>query len=154
MKPLIVLLAVFIASLLATRIVTHQWQLVWGGNIAMCAMLCFTAIGHFAFSNGMAAIIPAFVPFKKELVWITGVVEIAAAILLLYPPWRATAGVFLLVFLLLILPANIYAAMHHINYETGAPDGPGLSYLWLRIPMQALFMGWIWYFAIYLPQQA
>ncbi|WP_331145734.1 hypothetical protein [Hymenobacter sp.] len=54
-------------------------------------------------------------------------------------------------FFVLILPANIHAALHHINYQKGTTDGPGPRYLWFRIPLQLLFIAWTWYFSVHLP---
>ncbi|MDC6364524.1 MULTISPECIES: hypothetical protein [Flavobacteriaceae] len=74
--------------------------------------------------------------------------EITFAVGLLIPGYRHHKAWALIVFLLLILPANIYAAMHNINYQTGALDGNGLSYLWFRIPLQVFFIIWIYVSAI------
>ena len=72
MKPLIVLLTVFIISLLATKIRYKNYQLALSGRIAMSAMLLFTAVAHFAFSKGMAMMVP--VPYKTEIVYLTGII--------------------------------------------------------------------------------
>src|SRR5690348_8129513 len=76
MKPLIVLLSVFAVSLLTTKIVRGNFELALSGRIAMSAMLAFTAIGHFAFTKGMAMMLPDFIPFKSETVYLTGIIEI------------------------------------------------------------------------------
>jgi hypothetical protein len=47
-----------------------------------------------------------------------------------------------------MLPANIHAAIKHINYETAAYDGKGIRYLWIRVPMQVLFIVWVYYFSV------
>lgn len=49
------------------------------GTIAMSVMLSFTAVGHFAFTKGMTLMLPPFLTFKKELVYLTGIVEAATA---------------------------------------------------------------------------
>jgi len=53
MKPLIVLLSVFFISLLTTKFVRGQYEFALSGRIAMSAMLVFTALGHFAFTEGI-----------------------------------------------------------------------------------------------------
>ena len=147
MKPLVILLAVFGLSSLAFWLITGSWNLLFCGNLAMCVMLCFTALGHFLFPKGMAMMIPPFIPFRTALVYITGVAEIAFGFLLLFPASRWYAGYALLIFFVLILPANIYAALHHIDLEKGTTTGPGPSYLWFRIPLQVFFIGWVYFFA-------
>lgn len=47
-----------------------------------------------------------------------------------------------------MLPANIIAAKQKINLEKASYDGPGLAYLWFRIPLQVLFIGWVLFFAV------
>ena len=55
---------------------------------------------------------------------------------------------FLIVFFILILPVNINAALRHIDYEKGTYEGPGTKYLWFRIPLQVLFILWVYWFAL------
>jgi hypothetical protein len=49
MKPLAVLLIVFCIVMPVTRLAGGAWDYVLSGNIAMAAMLLFTAIGHFVY---------------------------------------------------------------------------------------------------------
>ncbi|GAA4884107.1 membrane protein [Flaviramulus aquimarinus] len=105
-------------------------------------MLVFTAIGHFVFTKGMSMMIPEFIPFKEKFVYITGVFEILLAIGLLIPNLKVISGWTLIIFLLLMLPANIYASINNLNYQKGTFDGNGLAYLWFRIPLQILFIIW------------
>ena len=151
MKPFFVLIAVFLLSLLAIYLITGNpnWQLA--GRIGMSAMLLFTAMGHFMFSKGMELMIPAFIPFRKALVFITGVIEILAAIMLLIPAAQELGGWLLIVFFILITPANIYAAISRLNYQTGQKDGPGPAYLWLRLPLQVIFIAWVYFSCIWRP---
>ncbi len=148
MKPLIVLISVFIIGLIIIKLRTKKtnWQLA--GRIAMSVMLVFTAIAHFVFTEGMTQMIPNFFPFKKELVYLTGILEIIFAIGLLIPKTKIITGWTLIVFFLVILPANIKASMEHINYQTGGLDGKGMDYLWFRIPLQILFIVWVFFVAI------
>ena len=148
MKPLIVLLATFAIALLAMRIFDHGWNFVFAGNAAMSMMLLFTAIGHFAYSKGMSMMLPRIIPFKKAIVYITGFIEIAAAIGLLIPELRHITSILLIIFFIAILPANIYAAIHKVDFQKGTNDGNDKNYLWFRIPLQVFFIGWVWYFGL------
>lgn len=148
MIVLIILIATFAASAGIYKFVSGDCQYILSGNIAMFLMLCFTAAGHFKFSAGMQQMIPKFVPLRKELVFITGILEILAGIALLFPALRQTTGLLLILFFILILPANVFAAIHHIDYQKGTFDGQGPGYLWFRIPMQLLLIFWIWFFAV------
>ena len=121
---------------------------VFCGNLAMGLMLCFTALGHFLYTKGMALMVPGVIRFKRGMVYLTGVMEVLLGLALLFPGFRFWAGVALIAMLVLMLPANIHAALKRINYETGAYDGPGPRYLWFRVPEQVLFVVWICYFSL------
>jgi len=98
MKPLIVLLITFATALFAARIFNAVWNFGFAGNVAMSAMLVFTTIGHFAFPKGMAMMIPQAFPFKTTFVYLTGLIELAAAIGLLFPGTRYFTSWLLIVF--------------------------------------------------------
>jgi len=148
MKPFIVLLSVFAISLIVTKIFKGRYEFALSGRIAMSAMLMFTAIAHFAFTKGMEMMLPTFIPYKTEVVYLTGIIELAAAIVILIPSFRAITAMLLITFFFLILPANIYAAIKHIDYQKATFNGSGLNYLWFRIPLQILFIVWAYIFAI------
>lgn len=148
MKPLIVLISVFALSCLLFYVFTGNAGLYQSGRIAMAVMLIFTSIGHFAFYKGMMLMLPPFVPLKKLMVYLTGLLEIAAAIGLMIPSIQFTTAILLIVFFVLLLPANVYASQKNINLEKADYTGNGPAYLWFRIPLQILFIYWIWYFAI------
>jgi len=147
MKPLIVLLVTFFLSLIIARLSTREWSLLFAGNVAMCCMLLLTAFGHFKFTNGMVMMLPPVIPFKTAVVYISGIVEIALGIMLLFPPVRNIAGNLLVILFIVLLPANIYAASINLNIEMANHEGPGYSYLYFRVPLQLLFIGWVLYFS-------
>lgn len=143
MKPLIVLIVVFLIAALVLKL-TNRLDWALAGRIAMAAMLCFTAIGHFAFADGMAMMVPSFIPFKKEMVYATGVMEVLFAIGLLVPSMRVYTTWMLIAFFVLMLPANIKAAIEQVDYQKATYTGAGLSYLWFRVPLQVLFLVWVY----------
>ena len=148
MSPLLVLTGAFVLALLATKYFTKAFRYPLSGRIAMSVMLLFTATGHFLFPQGMALMIPDFIPFKREVVLLTGLIEIAAAIGLLVPRLQVITAWLLIAFFILVLPANIHAAIQHIDYQTGARTGNGIAYLWFRIPLQVFFILWTYFSAI------
>ncbi len=148
MKPLIVLLGVFLISIFILKLTTQKYDLFLSARIAMCAMLFFTAIGHFTFTKGMAMMIPPIIPFKTATIYLTGSLEILLGICILIPRLSHYAGWVLMVFFILLLPANIYAAIKHIDYQKATFDGNGLNYLWFRVPLQVLFIAWTYFSTI------
>jgi uncharacterized membrane protein len=148
MKPLFVLLLAFVICIICNKIVTHQYDLPFAGQIAMGVMLLFTSIGHFKFAKGMAMMLPKAIPFKLPLVYLTGIIEMVAAISLFILPYKVITGWLLIMFFLSILPANIYAAINHVDFEKGTLDGKGANYLWFRVPLQVFFILWIYFSVI------
>jgi uncharacterized membrane protein len=148
MKPLIVLILVFGISCLTCYLIGHGAQIYLSGRIAMAVMLLFTSLGHFKFPKGMAMMLPDFVPAKVGIIYLTGFIEIAAAIGLLLTSTYYFTGILLIIFFVLMLPSNIYGALKHVDLEKATYNGPGPAYLWFRVPLQVLFIGWVCFFAI------
>lgn len=144
MKPLIVLLITFASSAAVLRVVNGSFDLLFSARIAMSTMLLFTALGHFLFTDGMALMIPDFIPFKKEMVYITGVIEICGAIGLHIPQFRVLTAWLLIAFFVLALPSNVKAAIEQIDYQKATYNGLGISYLLFRIPLQLFFIVWVY----------
>ena len=149
MKPFFVLITVFVACLFITRFNTGDYLHFLSGKIAMSAMLLFTAMGHFVYTKGMEMMVPDSIPFKKAVVYLTGILEIAFAAGLIYPPTAEITAWALIVFLILLTPANVRAAQTHVDYQKATLNGPGLKYLWFRVPLQIFFVAWVWFFALY-----
>lgn len=148
MKPLIILLVTFFITLVVTKFTMIGFNLALSGRIAMAVMLIFTSIAHFAFTKGMEMMVPPFVPYKNAMVYFTGIIEICAAIGLLINHIRLLTGWLLILFFILLLPANIYAAMKHVDYQKGTFEGNGKQYLWFRVPLQLFFIAWTLFFVI------
>jgi uncharacterized membrane protein len=148
MKPLFILIGAFIISLLATKLFTGESDYFLSGRIAMSSMLFFTASGHFAFTKGMTLMIPDPIPFKKELVYFTGLIEIGAAAGLLIPSFQDLTAWLLILFFILIIPVNINAARRKIDYQKSTANGKGIKYLWFRVPLQLFFIAWVYFFTL------
>ena len=103
---------------------------------AICVLLAFffgfAGWAHFAQTDAFAAIVPPPLPFKREIVWLTGAMEWAFAIGLLIPRWRRMTGWLLSAYLLAVLPANIYMALE--GMPLGPLDSPAA--LWGRVVLQ------------------
>jgi len=108
----------------------------------------FTSIGHFIYTEGMAMMMPDFIPYKTEFIYFTGFIEILAAIGLQIASVRVLTAWLLILFFILLLPANINAAIKHVDYEKGTFEGSGTNYLWFRVPLQLLFIVWVYLSAI------
>jgi uncharacterized membrane protein len=80
--------------------------------VGLAVMFVMTGVAHFvpATRRDMIAIVPPRLPAPGLLVTITGVLELLGAAGLLYPPTRVAAAVCLFVLMLVMFPANVYAA--------------------------------------------
>jgi uncharacterized membrane protein len=115
------------------------------GRIGMATVFAFTALGHFVKRDEMAAMIPPSMPSRPTLVIASGVFEALLAILLMVPSYSRTAGIAVCVFLVLVTPVNVYAALKRVDFG-GHAAGPG--YLLVRLPLQAVLVIWTYWFAI------
>ena len=146
MITLIVLAGIFTLVLFLQKFFSRKVNIGAAGRIAMSSMLVFTGIGHFTYMEGMMMMLPAFIPFKQEVIILTGLLEILAAITLLIPRSQKLTSILLIIFFIVLLPANIHAALNQVNLQTADFTGNGTSYLWFRVPLQLLFIAWVWYF--------
>ena len=80
--------------------------------IGLAAMFVLTGVAHFAapLRRDLIAIVPPRLPKPGLLVTITGLLELLGAVGLLLPATRVAAAVCLLVLMLAMFPANVYAA--------------------------------------------
>src|ERR1700681_3770501 len=80
--------------------------------VGLAAMFVMTGVAHFApaMRRDMIAIVPPRRPAAGFLVTITGILELLGAAGLLYPPTRVAAALCLFLLMLVMFPANIYAA--------------------------------------------
>jgi uncharacterized membrane protein len=80
--------------------------------VGLAAMFVVTGVAHFVnpLRRDMIAIVPPRLPAAGVLVTITGVLELAGAVGLLYPPTRVAAAACLFALMLVMFPANIYAS--------------------------------------------
>lgn len=145
MAPLVVLVVV---SALARAAGRFGWRPLdnWPAavRLGLAVMFLFTAAAHFnSMRADMIAMVPPFVPYPELMVTMTGMCEIVGAIGLLVPQTRRTAAVALIIFLLAVLPANIYAALEQVPLR-GRPPTPLVP----RVLLQVLFMTAIWWSGI------
>jgi uncharacterized membrane protein len=148
MKPLVVLLVSAVVTLFVLHFISGGWDYLIAGNIGMAIMLLFSALGHFIYWKGMIMMVPGFIPAKKQMVFLAAIFEIVFAIGLCIPSLRRLTADLLVLFFLLVLPANINAAQKGVNYQAASFEGRGPTYLWLRIPLQLFFIAWVAYFGL------
>ena len=142
MAPLIVLITATLLARLAGQIGVRplrQWAAAT--RVGLGFMFCFTAAAHF---NSMRAdlvrMVPPAVPNAELMVTFTGLCEIFGGIGLLIPGTRRVAAAALILLLLAVLPANIYAAQSGVTLR-GAAATPLVP----RIALQLFFIALVWW---------
>jgi uncharacterized membrane protein len=112
-----IVIAALVVGTLGARLVgwlgvdyVDSWPQAVAAGLA--AMFVMTGVAHFvpAMRRDMIAIVPPRLPAPGLLVTITGVLELLGAAGLLYPPTRVAAAVCLFALMLVMFPANVYAA--------------------------------------------
>jgi len=96
-------------------------------------------IMHFVKPGAYEATVPDPLPGHREIVYISGVAEIAGGLALLdrrSAPW---AGWWLIAVLVAVFPANVNMAVNAERFRA-VPE----ALLWVRLPLQALLIAWVW----------
>jgi uncharacterized membrane protein len=101
----------------------------------------FIAAGvlHFVRPRMYEAIMPRYLPAHRELVYASGLAEIAGGAGVLHPRTRRAAGWWLIATLVAIFPANVEMAVHAERFRRF----PRVA-LWGRLPVQGLLIAWTW----------
>lgn len=84
---------------------------------------------------------PAFLPHPLALVYLSGACEIAGGASVLVPRARRLAGLGLVALLIAVFPANVQMLVNAMHADT---SGLVLAALWLRLPLQALLILWVY----------
>ncbi|MFZ0369765.1 MAG: hypothetical protein WAM07_09190 [Halobacillus sp.] len=111
------------------------------GLYIFAAAFFFAGVTHFIYDHGFAQMIPQWVPYKLIIVYVTGITEWLLALLLLFPQTRRAAGWATAAFLVIVLPANIYAAIYGIPAPWS--EGTNVTALWVRPLFQPLLIWWV-----------
>ena len=107
-------------------------------SVYLMALLYLAAgINHFVNPPFYLKIMPSWLPFPRQLVFISGLCEILFAFLLMFRSTRSLGACLIILLLIAVFPANIQMA---INYHQ--QNNPHLWIALLRLPLQALLIWW------------
>jgi uncharacterized membrane protein len=109
----------------------------------LTVFMVVAGVGHFVSPAVYVAMMPAALPGKLALVYLSGVAEIACGLGLILPATRRAAAWGLVALLVAVWPANINMAVHELplGERTVAP-----WILWARLPLQAVLIAWAWWY--------
>ena len=95
---------------------------------------------HFTASHFFVVIMPPYLPYHLQLVYLSGACEILGAVGVLMPLTRRIAGAGLVMLTIAVFPANVHMAMNPEQFS----EFPKWA-LYARLPLQALIAWWIWF---------
>jgi uncharacterized membrane protein len=108
----------------------------------LAALFAAAGVAHLAAPDKLLAITPSWVPFAPQVIFVTGLCELAGAVALVTKPLRQPAGIALAAYALCVWPANFKHAIDQI-------DLPYISSSWLyhgpRLALQPVIIWWALY---------
>jgi uncharacterized membrane protein len=105
----------------------------------MSAVYIIAGANHFVNPRFYMKIMPPWLPYHAMLVAVSGVCEIAGALLLLPVATREVGAWFIIALLIAVFPANVQMMMNYAQRHN--------PYLWVtivRLPLQAVLVWWAW----------
>jgi len=99
----------------------------------------FAGIMHFVIPRQYESIMPDYLPAHRELVAASGVAEIAGGVAVMHPRTRTLGSWWSIATLVAVFPANLHMALNPDKYKQ-VPGGR--TALYLRLPVQLLFIAW------------
>ena len=100
----------------------------------------FAGVMHFVKPDWYVRIMPPWLPRHRELVYASGVAEIAGGLATLHPRTRRAGGWWSIATLVAVFPANVHMALEAEKFAKAVPGGTPA--LWARLPVQGLFIAW------------
>ncbi|MES2796935.1 MAG: DoxX family protein [Bacteroidota bacterium] len=100
----------------------------------------FAGINHFRMERFYLKMMPDYLPWHKQIVFWTGIAEIALGIGLLFSPIRNIAAWGIILLLLAIFPANIDMILSQKFNKIPK------WILWIRLPFQVILILWAYSF--------
>ncbi|MCK2242723.1 MULTISPECIES: hypothetical protein [unclassified Crossiella] len=135
MAPFVILIVVTLVLWLAGRLGV-RWLRPWTAPLrgGLAAMFTATGLAHFiGLRAELIAMVPPWLPAPEFLVTVTGVLELAGVVGLLWTPTARWAAGALTVLLLVMFPANVYAALNGLSLSV-------FDQLWSRTALQIVFL--------------
>ena len=106
--------------------------------LALSLFFINVGVDHFINPDFYLNIMPDYLPFHAEAVYLSGFFEILGGIVVLIPKLRALARWGLISLLIAVFPANIYMAMNPNLFPEFS-----LALLYFRLPLQFVVIFWV-----------
>ncbi len=107
----------------------------------MGGLYILAGLAHFWKPSAYLKIMPSYLPYHLELVYLSGALEVLFGILLLLPQTQQIGAWGIIAVLLGVFPANINMLVKNKSKKLSWIIG-----LWARLPTQGLLVYWAWMF--------
>jgi len=89
----------------------HLFSFIYGISFILIG------VSHLREPQKFVNIVPSYLPYALFLVYLTGVMEIAGGIGIIYPGTRVVSGRLVAIFLIAVFPANLYMWTHDVAFN-------------------------------------
>lgn len=107
-------------------------------RILFALFMIMGGVQHFLKPDFYLPFVPDFLPFPMTIIYISGLVEIALGLLLLFRKYAKIAAVGIFLLMLLFLPVHVW------DIITDTPAIGSHKAAWIRLPFQFLFLAIAW----------
>jgi len=83
-------------------------------RVIMAAFFAAGFVLHLRAADALVSITPNWVPFPRQVVFLSGLIELGGAVALLIPTLRKRTGIALALYVIAVWPANFKHAFEHI----------------------------------------
>jgi len=108
-------------------------------RLMLAALLVGAGVMHFLNPSFFVRIVPPYLPFHRELVAVSGAIEILLGVLLIIPNWSRLAAWGVIALLIAVFPANIYVFQHQEIVPASS-----LAHL-IRLLLQGVLILWAYW---------
>ncbi|GAC1406293.1 MAG: DoxX family protein [Pyrinomonadaceae bacterium] len=115
--------------------IKHALKFLFGASFVLAGL------NHFLNTDMYMAIMPPYLPWHRELIYVSGIFEIVFGVLLFFRHTNELAAWGLIALLIAVFPANIQMAWHSELYPQFSPAA-----LWLRLPLQVVLIALVYWF--------
>jgi uncharacterized membrane protein len=112
----------------------------------MAAFYVFGGFNHLINPDFYLAIMPPGLPNPEWLNLLSGLAEIVLGVYVLEPRVRVLAAWGIIALLIAVFPANVWVAIENVGMPSGEPGTGNAVANWIRLPVQALFVVWAWWY--------
>ncbi len=109
----------------------------------MGAFYVIAGLNHFRAPEFYLPIMPPYLPWHSELIFLSGVAEVMIGVGLLVPRARVLAAWGAIALLVAVYPANIHQALADV--QIGNPPHSVGALRWIRLPLQFVLMAWAYW---------